>query len=42
MPDNPRMTTVLALVESGDSKVIQLMFGSRKVEPGQHIPKEGE
>ena len=42
MPDHPIFKSVLSLIESDDSKVLHLTFGSRKVKLGEKIPKGGE
>jgi len=42
MPDHPIIKLVLSLIGNDDSKVLHLTLGSRKVKPGEKIPKGGE
>jgi hypothetical protein len=36
------MKTVQSLIDSGESKTLQVKFGSREVKPGDKVPKGGE
>jgi len=36
------MKTAQSLIDSGESKTLQVKFGSREVKPGDKVPKGGE
>ncbi|OQV04699.1 hypothetical protein CLAIMM_09548 [Cladophialophora immunda] len=39
MPDHPILKSVLSLIEKGDPNILHVAFGSRKVNPGDKVPK---
>ncbi|KIX96034.1 uncharacterized protein Z520_08289 [Fonsecaea multimorphosa CBS 102226] len=39
MPDHPILKSVLSLIEDNDAKTLRVSFSSRKVKPGDKIPK---